>query len=189
MKYLQTLVAMSLVAAAPLAVAQAAASAPSSPAKKALVAKVLKLQQASIENLARQIAEQPAMQLMQRAEMALQRMPSERREQLARDIQADARKYAEEAVPVVRERATALAPQTFGPVLEANFSEAELRQIVTILEYQQHGAETQRSLVEKLVAETRGTVEPKLKQLEQSVNKRLESVLSPSGDAGSGAKR
>lgn len=189
-------IALALAAAAPLAAAQAA-SAPASPAKKALVAKVLKLQQGGIENLARQLAEQPALQLLQRADMALQRVPAERREQLARDIQADARKYADEAVPLVRDRAMVLAPQTVGAVLEANFSEDELKQIASILEspvnrkFQQLAGEMQKALAEKLVADTRTGVEPKLRQFEQTLNKRFETATaanSAASAAASGAK-
>ncbi len=205
MRYSRVVASLLVATVAPFAAAQAAApaaqaasAAPSSPAKKALAAKVLKLQQAGIENLARQITEQPAMQLLQRADMALQRVPAERREQLARDIQGDARKYADETVPIVRERAVALAPQTIGPILEANFSEDELKQIAAILEspvnrkFQQLSGEMQRALAEKLVGETRTSVEPKLQQFEQSLAKRFEAAASAAAaasGAASGPKR
>ena len=65
------------------------AQADTSPAKKELVAKVLKLQQPALEVMARQMAEQPAVQLMQQAGPALQRLPEDRREAVARDIDAD----------------------------------------------------------------------------------------------------
>lgn len=200
MRFPRVLATLLIATAAPWVAAQAAAPAapaasapPASPAKKALVAKVLKLQQAGIENLARQITEQPAMQLLQRADIALQRVPAERREQLARDIQADARKYADETVPVVRDRAVALAPQTVGPILESQFTEDELKQIASILEspvnrkFQQLGGEMQRALTEKLVGETRASVEPKLQQFEQAVAKRFEAAAAAAGAAASAA--
>jgi hypothetical protein len=70
------------------------------PAKKELVAKVLQLQQPTIEADGAQLAEQPAAQMMQQAGPALQRScrPSGARPSRS-DIEADARKYAEEAVP------------------------------------------------------------------------------------------
>lgn len=162
----------------------------SSPAKKALVAKVLQLQQPGIEALARQFTEQPAMQMLQQVGPALQRVPPERREAVAKDIQADARKYAEEATPLVRDRALKLAPGTIGVLLEERFTEDELKQIVALLEspvnkkFLAMGAEMQRSLGEKLVAETRATVEPRVKALEQSIVKRLE----PAAGGASAAK-
>jgi hypothetical protein len=171
--------------AAPAATATAALS------KKELVARVLQLQQPGVEAMARQLAEQPAMQLMQQAGIALQRIPVERREALARDIEADVRQYVEAARPIVTERAVKLAPTTIGPLLEERFSEDELRQIIALLEspvnrkFQQLGPEMQKAIGEKLVAETRGDVEVKLRALDQTVAKRL-GITAPQG-AASGA--
>ncbi|MDZ7590595.1 MAG: hypothetical protein U5L05_07865 [Rubrivivax sp.] len=130
------------LAAASLAQAQAPAPSPKptppaaapSAAKKELVARVLQLQQPGIEAMARQLAEQPARQLLQGASQGLQRLPAERREAVARDIEADVRKYIEEATPIVRDRAVALAPTTIGPLLEERFTEDELRQVIAMLE-------------------------------------------------------
>ena len=147
--------------------------------KKELVAKVLKLQQPGIEAMARGMAEQPAMQMMQQAGAALQRLPAERRDAVARDIEADMRKYAEETVPLVRERAVKLAPSTIGPLLEERFTEEELKQVIAILEspvnrkFQGMAPDMQRAIGEKLIAEARPLVEPKLRALDQSVGKRL----------------
>ena len=159
--------------------AQTPAQAPASPAKKALVARVLKLQQSDIETTARLLVEQPAMQLGQQASQALQGVPAERREALAQDIQADLRKYVEETGPIVRDRAIKLAPSTLGVVLEERLSEDELRQIANLLEspavkkFQSLFPDMQRSLSEKLVSETRAEVEPKLRALQASVGQRL----------------
>lgn len=163
----------------PGAPAPAPPSAPASPAKKELVARVLQLLQPAIEGVAKQLAEQPAMQLQQGAAAALQRMPTERREALARDLEADLRKYVEEVVPMARERAVRLAPSTIGPLIEERFSEDELRQIVALLEspvnrkFQQTFPEMQRALAEKLVAETRSEIEPRVRALDQTMAKRL----------------
>lgn len=192
----RTFVLVALLASAAAAQAQntaapaaaAAPAAPSSPAKKELVTKILQLLQPAIEGVARQLAEQPAMQLQQGAAAALQRVPVERREALARDLEADLRKYAEEIVPMARERAVRLAPTTVGPLLEERFSEEELRQIVTLLEspvnrkFQQTFPEMQRALGEKLVAETRSVIEPRVRALDQTMAKRL-GIGPPAGGA------
>lgn len=172
--------------------AGAQASAPASAAKKELVARVLKLQQPGIEAMARQLAEQPARQLLQGASQGLQRLPTERREAVARDIEADVRKYIEEATPIVRDRAVALAPTTIGPLLEERFTEDELKQIIATLEspvnrkFQSMGGEMQRAIGEKLVADTRGQVEVKVRALDQTVARRL--GITPAAGAASGAK-
>jgi hypothetical protein len=176
-----------LVLLAPAALAQTAE--PSSPAKKELVARVLKLQQPGVENLGRTLAEQPAMQLAAPVRAAIARLPQDKREAVARQIEADVQRYAEEVVPIVREKAVALAPATLGPMLEQRFTEEELRQLVAILEspinarYQALGLEMQRALGVKLVAETRAAVDPKYKALEQSIQSRLRLAFAAAGAA------
>lgn len=157
-----------------------AQSATSTSAKKELVAKVLSLQQPAIEGLATQLAQQPAAQLMQGASIALQtKVAPDKREAIAKEIQADLKKYAEEAVPLLRANAVKLAPSTIGVVLDEKFTEEELKQLIAIMEspvnkkFGQLNGELQKSLGEKLVAESRATIEPKIKTLEQTVAKRL----------------
>ena len=144
-------------------------------AKKELVAKVLLLQQPAIEQAAQALAERPALQMLQQAGMALQQqVPADKREAVAKEIQAEAKKYADEAVPLVRERAIKLAPSTIGALLEEKFSEDELKQLIAIIEspvnrkFLQLGGEMQNALIDKLVAETQGVVEPKVRALEQA---------------------
>lgn len=177
------------------ALAAQAADAPS-PEHKELVAKILKLQQPGIENVARQLAEQPAAQLLNSAGAALaSRVPAERREAVAKELQADAKRYVDEAVPIVRERAIRLAPGTIGTLLAQKFSDDELRQIITVLEnpvwtrYQQLGGEMQAAFVEKLVADARPAIDPKIKALEQSMARRLGLDTSAAKPAKKAASR
>lgn len=170
----KTLFAFALLATA------VAAQAQSSPAKKELVNRILKLQQPGIEAMARGLAEQPAAELLERAGMALPtRVPADKREAAAKAIDADVKKYLDETVPVVRDRAVKLAPSTIGALLEEKFSEEELKQVVGIIEspvyakFQQLGGEMQKVLIDKLVADTRGSVEPKVRALEATLSKRL----------------
>lgn len=156
-----------------------AVQAQSSPAKKELVARILKVQQPSIEGVARKLAEEPAMRMLAMAEQALPRVPADKQQAVAKEIEADAKKYVDETVPLVRDRAMKLAPTTVGTLLEEKFSEDELKQIVAFLEspavlkFQQLAPDMQKTLVEKLVADMRPTVEPKVKALDQSIAKRL----------------
>ena len=172
--------------------APAAAPASASAAKKELVAKLLKLQQPGIENMARQMVEQPARQMLQQAGPALQRLPAERREAVARDIEADVRKYFEESAPIVTSRAVSLAPSTIGVLLEERLSEDELREVITILEspanrkFQGLAGDMQRAIGEKLIGETRGAIEGKVRTLEQTVARRL--GITPPAAAASGAR-
>ena len=171
---------MKRVIAVALLVLGMAAGAQTSVAKKELVAKVLLLQQPGVEALARGMAEQPAAVLLQRAGSVMQtRIPPDKREPIAKDIQADVKKYIDESVPLLRERANKLAPATLGTMLDERFTEDELKQLVAIMEspvnrkFQQMGGEMQKALSDKLVAETKGLMEPKIKALELSIATRL----------------
>lgn len=169
-----------LAIAAACATAQAQAQPSSSPAKKELVARILKIQQPAIDKMARGLVEQPLMPLLDRAEGALQqRVPADKREAVAKDIQADVRKFSDETTALVRDRAVKLAPTTAGPLLEEKFTEDELKQLVSMLEspllarFQAAGGDVQRVLAEKVVADTRGQVEQRFRALEDTIAKRL----------------
>lgn len=163
-----------------LLLAAVSAQAQSTPAKAELATRIVRLQQPGIESLARALAEQPAATMLERARPILNsRVAADKREAVAGDIQADVKKYVDESVPLVRDRALKLAPETVGAFLQEKFTEEELRQVIAVMEspawtkFQQLGADMQRVLQEKVVADTRATVEPKLKALEKSVAKRL----------------
>lgn len=162
--------------------AQSTPTAPAamSPAKKELINKLIKLQQGGIENIARALIQQPLGSLMQSAGMALrQEVPADKREALAKTIETDIRKFADENVAIVKERGIALSTETWTPILDHGYSEDELKQVIAWLEspvslkFQQVSGELQNALGQKLVAETRATMEPRFKALEQSVAKTL----------------
>lgn len=186
------LILTALLSGAALAHAQTTpATTPSSPAKKELVQKVLALQQAGIEGLARNLVEQPAAAMIQAAGRALQQVPADKREAVGKSIEADVKKYVEEANPVVRDRAIKLAPSTIGVAMDEKFTEDELKQLVAWLEspvnkkYAQLSPEIQKGFVEKLVAEARPTVEPKLQALETKVRASLGVPAASAAPAGS----
>ena len=171
------------------------AQAESSDVKKELVAKVLLLQQPAIEQAARALAERPAVLVMQQAGQALRtRVAVDKREALGKEIQGDVKKYVDEAVPLVRDRAVKLAPSTIGALLEERFTEDELKQLIGIMEspvnrkFAQMGGDMQKALLEKLVAETQAAIDPKLKTLERSVAKRLDLPWGPGPSAASATR-
>jgi hypothetical protein len=186
-------VVTALLASAAIAHAQntaAPASSSSSPAKKELIQKLMVLQQPGIENVARGLVEQPAAAMIQAAGRALQQVPADKREATGKSIEADVKKYVEETNPMVRERAIKLAPSTIGAALEDKLTEDELKQLIAWLEspvrkkYEQIVPEVQKNFTEKLVAESRPSVEPKLQALEAKVRA---SLGVPPAAAASGA--
>ena len=160
------------------------------PNTQELIGRILTLQQPGIEAMARGLAEQPAAVILDGMSGVLStRVPPDKRDAIAREIQAEVRKYTEEAVPLVRERAVKLAPTTIGTMLNDKFTEDELRQLVALIEspvygkFQSLGNEMQRALTQKLVAETRPQIEPKVKALEQAVARRLGLTAAPASPA------
>jgi hypothetical protein len=151
-----------------------------SASKKELVARILRAQQGSIEGMAQQLAERPAIEIVGNAMQYIgARVPKDKQEAMAKQVQAEARKYAESAVPIVTKRAVELAPSTIGTMLEEKFSDDELGQIASLLEnpvilkYQRMLPEMQQALGQKLIADTRPLVEPKVAALEETVAKQL----------------
>ena len=180
---------LSTVAAA--AMAQGAAS----PAKKDLVQKVLALQQPGIEGIGNALANQTATQVLQVAGQAMARVAPEKREALGAELQAEVRKFYDDIAPVLRAAAVKNAPGTIGTALEEKFREDELKVLIGWLEspvskkYQQVSAELQQTLGQKLVAETRPQVEPKLKALEGVMGNKLRAAIGEPAGAASGAAR
>lgn len=190
-KTMLTTAVVVLLATTGLAQAQTAVN---SAAKNELVTKILQLQRPAIEGIATVLAQQPAQQMMQGASVALQsRVAPDKREAVAKEIQADLKKYSDEVVPLLRERAVKMAPTTIGTLLEEKFTEDELRQLIAIMEspvnkkFSQMNGELQKSLGEKLVAETRSIVEPKVKALDATIGKRLGMTPPPAPGPGPGA--
>ena len=163
-----------LLAALALALAASAATAQST--KKDLVQKLLQLQQPGIESMARELANRPAMQMMQAAGNVLQtQVAPDKREAVGKAIEAELKKYVDEATPLLRDRAVKLAPLTYGATLEEKFSDDELKQLIAWFEspvnrkYQQLGPEMQNGFVQKLVGDVAPLLDPKLQATQEKV--------------------
>jgi len=174
----KALAAATLLVCANASFAQGAMPA-SSPAKKAQVAKLVQLHQPAVEALAQSLLQAPIGNLMQNAAAALRQMPADKREAAAKAIETDIKKFVDETTPLLRERGSKAAPETLGKLFEERFTEEELAQLIAWLEspvskkYSQLTGEMQKQLSEKVVAESRGTIETRLRSLEQNVMKHL----------------
>ena len=163
--------------------------------KKELVAKLIQAQQGGIENVGRALANQTSQRALQAAGQALPRVAADKREAVAKEIQADVKKFYDEIEPVLRKRATEVGPATLAPIYEERFSEDELKVVIAWLEspvskkFQQVDNEMGNALAQKVVADTRPAIEPKLKALEASRAKRLGVPVAPAGGAASGPKK
>ena len=148
--------------------------------KKELVQKLIAIQQPSLEATARGLTEAPARQLVAAAQPILvQAVPPEKRDATAKLVDAEIKKYLDAAGPIVRASTNKLSQSTITKAIEDKFTEDELKQLIAIIEspvnrkFQQLGGEMQKSLTEKLVAETKSLIEPKIRSLDRSVGNRL----------------
>lgn len=162
--------------------------------KLELVAKLVQLQQAGIESVGRVLAGQTSQRALQAAGQAIPRLPASQREAAAKDAQAAVKKFYDELEPVLRQRAIELAPAVLTPLYEKHFSEDELKQVIAWLEsplsrkFQQIDNDTGAALAQRVVAETRASVEPRLQALEASLAKRLGVTTGPTGPASAAKK-
>lgn len=169
------ILALALTLVAPVLHAAPAAS----PAKKELVAKIVKLQVAEMESVARMLTAQALQARMQAVNQALTQAPADKREALMKDTQDDLRKTAGEIEPLLKDKAQKIAPALLSAELEEKFSEEELRQVVQWLEsptsrkFFQYGAQMQKTITQKLIDETRASVDPKLQALDTKLKNRF----------------
>ena len=148
--------------------------------KKELVAKLLSIQQAEIEQVTRGVVERPAAEMMQEAGLAMQRqVPADKREAIGKDIEAAVKKYVDEAYPLARDKALKIAPLTIGATLEEKFSEEELTQLVTFLDspvakkYQSLGPDMRNAFIRRLLTDAQPVVDPKV----QALDARIRTIL------------
>lgn len=148
--------------------------------KAALVKQFLELQRPGIESLSRGLVEQSSAPIAQAGSAYLQnQVPADKREAAAKAADTELKKYFDDAYPIVRDKAIQLAPTTLGPLMDQTFTEDELRQLLAWInsplskKYQDLNPKMQAALTEKLVAETRSTIEPKMKALDENVARAL----------------
>jgi len=162
--------------------------------KAALIKQFLDLQRPGIEALARALVQQASDPIAQAGSGYLQtQVPAEKREAAAKAADAELKKYFDESFPLVRDKALQAAPTTLGPILEQNFTEEELKQLVAWIssplakKYQDLNPQMQTALTKKVVEDTRASIEPKIRALDTNVAKALGAPTQPAGNSGSSA--
>jgi hypothetical protein len=163
-----------------LTVALATSSIAMAQDKAALVKQLLDVQRPAVEGMARLLVNDSVAPILQAGGEYLQtQVPADKREALGKAAEAEVQKYVQEAFPIVRDKAIQLAPTTVGPLLEQNFNEDELKQLVAWLssplnkKFSELNPQLGSALTQKLVADVRPTIDPKLQALNVSVAKAL----------------
>lgn len=161
--------------------------------KKEVVQKILSSQQGALDDMSRNVAEQPARQLAMGARQILvQGVPEDKREATAKLVDAEIKKYLDGAIPAVRASAGKLSTSVLGPIYEEKFSEDELKQLQAMLEspvlkrYQSLLPEMSNALLEKVVADARPQVTPKLQTAEKNIRAILDKATGGKLSQGEG---
>jgi hypothetical protein len=183
------LTAASAIAADPTAAATSAAptapTAPIAPQKLALIQSILA--KLPMENIGVTMLQAPVADSVRQARALLAgRVSEEKQEAAMRDINADAKQFLDENVPLVRNNSKALISKTVAPVLAQRFSEDELRQLVALLEspvktkFEAMVPELQQTLGQQISAASQDQINPKLAELKQRIGTRLHTAITPS---------
>jgi hypothetical protein len=153
-------------------------------AKQELVNRVLQLWHP--ETIGESMLQQPVGDAVQQARVVLQgRAVPEKRDAAMKDILSDARQFMDENRPAAHASAQKVVGTTVAPMLAERFTEEELRQIIAILEspvkkkFEAMVPELQKKLGEGVAADTRATMDPKLKELQERIGMRLRSAVTP----------
>lgn len=163
-----------------LALAAGSAVAQSSPAKKALIDKIVALQQQGMADaMAANIVQGPLSQLTQAGRAALQQVPAEKREATAKAMDVELKKFVDENVPYLKDKISKAVPPTASALLDERFNEDELKQILAWAESpvnQKFGlanAELQKAVAQKVMAEAAPTLDGRFKTLNANLVKQL----------------
>lgn len=140
-------------------------------------------QKAALDGLATDITQAPARQLMgQFVQPAIALVPPEKREATGQQIDAELQKYQESATPLVKASANKVGPGAVAGLLEDKFTEEELKQLATMLDspvlkkYQGIIPELQKTLIDKVTADARSQVDPKLQALQDNIRKIIDTA-------------
>lgn len=147
--------------------------------KAELVTRIVDHQRGIADALANSVVQGPMGPLVTATRAAMQQVPAEKREATAKALDAELRKFVDENVGYLREKALQALPGTSSAILEERFNEDELREILTWVESpvnRKFGTaigDTQKRLAEKVVPEAGPTLDARFRVLQTSVAKLL----------------
>lgn len=151
--------------------------------KKEWAQKIVAMQQDAVDGMARAIVEQPARQMsMQSSQILGHAVAPEKREAAGKQIETEIKKYVDSATPILKASAAKLSQTTIGSGLEEKFSEDELKQLHGMLDspvmkkFQAAIPELSGKLQEKVMAEARTQLGPKLDATGSNVRKILDTA-------------
>lgn len=177
----QTLTVIAL-AASTLLGANCAHAEKSQDTKAVLVQRVLALWH--IEDTAITMAQRPATDALLQARVALQgRVSAQKQEEALKSIVGNVQKYINETTPIVKAEGLRLKEPTLGPLLQQNFSEEELQQLIALFEspvkkkFETLVPQFERAFGEKVAENSRGDVDPKIQALSKEIGVKMRAAM------------
>jgi len=158
-------------------------AAPAHADKKSLIQKAVAAQQGSLDELARSLVEQPARQMGALTRQVVgQAVPADKQEATFKQVDAELKKYVDGALPLAKASANKAGKVVLTDMLDKQFSEPELTELVNILEskvlkkYQGMMPELTNALTEKVATDARPAITPKVQAAEAAVKKILDTA-------------
>ncbi len=140
-------------------------------------------QKATFDGVASGITQAPARQFTaQFVQPALGLVAPEKRDATVQQIDAELQKYQEAATPLVKASANKVGPGAVASVLEDKFTEDELKQLASMLDspvlkkFQGLMPEVEKNVVDKVTADARAQVDPKLQALQENIRKIIDTA-------------
>ena len=170
--------------------APAPASAPAAPAapidaeKQKQIDRILAL--IHPENGVLQAVQEQGVKAMQQSSIALQtnQVPQDRKEKALKDIQVDVQKYIDTTMPVAVASAKKNTAPMSAPILAANFTTEELRQLATMLEsplrdkLEKVMPQLQNAVGQKVSADIGPTVNKNVQTMTEAVSSKLRVAVT-----------
>lgn len=177
----QTLIVIALTAFS-LAGANCAHAEKSQETKEALVQRVLALWH--VEDTAIAMAQRPATDALLQARIALQgRVSAQKQEAALKSIVGNVQKYIDETTPIVKAEGLRLKEPTLAPLLQQNFSEEELQQLIALFEspvkkkFEALVPQLERAFGEKVAQNSRAEVDPKIQALSKDIGMKMRAAM------------
>lgn len=177
----QTLIVIALTAAT-LVSANPAYAEKYHESKDALIQRVLALWH--IEDTAITMAQRPATDALVQARIALQgRVSAQKQEATLKSIVGNVQKYIDETTPIVKAEGLRVKEPTLAPLLQQNFSEEELQQLIALFEspvkkkFETLIPQFERTFGEKVAENSRGEVDPKIQALSKDIGVKMRAAM------------
>lgn len=152
------------------------------PEKEALVQHVL--DKLALESVGVQMLQAPVADMLQQSRVLIQtRVPADKQEAAMKDVTAEAGKFMQEEVPILRTSTQTIVQADVAPMLAQKFSADELKQLAAILDspvlakFEALVPDLKKTVGENLAKANQAQIKPKMADLQNRVGMRLRTAV------------